>query len=1150
VTLQSQSFFGEGLRNSALARPLHSHFLFSRTLRWLLVALLPLFMAGSLAWAQVNTASLSGLATDPSGAALSRVSVTVKNDATGYTRTVRTDSAGAYSMQDLPIGDYSLTVSDQGFQTVQEKLTLTVGQRARADFHLKIGSTQQTVEVQATAPLVSPDDASISTEIGSTTISQTPLALRNWDDLLRVVPGVQISRFTQQSGATSAGRMGDFNVNGIHSLQNDFILDGIDNNTFSENVQELSTEAAHPSLDTIAEFNVITNPYSAEYGRSPGGVVSVNTRSGGNRFHGLAYEYVRNNYFDANDFFSDRHDLTKPKYNQNQFGGNLGGPILKNRLFFFFDYEGTRIKQGVLRTSTVPLPNERIGDFSPQAAAAAGVTYPTIYDPTTCQPAFSGVNCQPFLNNQVPQGDIDSTMSRLMALFPQANAKTAGSPADINNYIRNALLTDFEDNYDARVDWAPSASDSVFVRYNYSTRQRDIPGYLGGLADGSSTSAWGNQILKSHSAVLGWTHILSQTMVNDFRFGWVRDYSFAEQQPFTLSQMAGDFVPGIPNNAALGGGIPLTQFSNYAFEGSPDYLPKQQVPMQYQYNDTLSMVRGRQTLKFGVSIYFPMRNLFQDEPGTRGDLDFTGVFTCQHSAPGKCVSGTGLSYADGLLGYTQTTQLTNVHFVDQRLWMTSGFFEDDWKATPKLTLNLGLRYDFATPQLEGRDQMADFDPTSGSLVFAKGGSLGDRTIVTPDTNNWGPRFGFAYSPDAKTVFRGGYGIYYTLLERIGSEDQLALNPPFLINKQLTSNTTPVLKPSVGFPSNFLDPSTVDFSNLTAYHIRSMPIDDPEPMVQQWSVGIQRQFGLNWGAEVDYVGTRSTDLDVIRDYNQPLISNGVSTGVVPYPNFGQIEWTSPLGFGNYDGLQASLTHRMYAGLELRAAFTHSRSLDNAPEELESNSGDPPDGRDYSGWYGPSDFDVPNRIAASYVYDLPFGRGQSMLRHGPAAWVLGNWETSGVYTFYSGHPFQVNENNGNYNSVLDPYGYTTATPNLIGKPVVIGDPDCWFYDSKDSACAAHAPSGAGDAYTTTAVGAIGDVGRNTLRGPRTGVFDAALLRNFPIAEGWKVQARWEVFNLTNTPEFGQPNGNITSGGVAGITSLSGDPRVMQFALRLSF
>ena len=294
---------------------------------------------------------------------------------------------------------------------------LSVGEKARQDFHLQIGSAQQTVQVEANASLLSPDDASVGTVVGLQTIQQTPLYLRNWDDLLRTVPGVQISRYTQQSGNTSAGRTGDFNVNGVHSLQNNFILDGIDNNTFSENVQELSTEASHPSVDVIQEFNVITNPYSAEYGRSPGAVVSVNTKSGANKMHGLLFEYLRNDYFDANDFFSNRNHLRRPENHQNQFGGSIGGPIKKDKLFYFFNYEGTRITQGVGRISTVPLDNERVGDFSAATGARVGVTYPTINDPAT------GL---PLPNNQVPAGRIDAAVAKLIALFPEPNVSNGG----------------------------------------------------------------------------------------------------------------------------------------------------------------------------------------------------------------------------------------------------------------------------------------------------------------------------------------------------------------------------------------------------------------------------------------------------------------------------------------------------------------------------------------------------------------------------------------------------------------------------------------------------------------------------------------------------------------------------------------------------
>ena len=558
-------------------------------------------LSGLVANAQVNTGTLSGQVTDASGAVVRAATLTIKDNATGYSRTVTSAGDGNYAFPDLPIGNYMLTVEAAGFTAEQESETISVGFRSRADFQLKVGATGQTVEVSANATGLSKDDASIGTLIGAQTIAETPLYLRNWDDLLRTVPGVQINRYTNQSGDTSAGRTGDFNVNGVHSLQNNFILDGIDNNTFSENVQELSTEAAHPSVDVISEFNVITNPYSAEYGRAPGAVVSVNTRSGSNQFHGTAYEYVRNQKFDSTDLITLESGAQKAEDNQNQFGGSIGGPIVRNRAFFFFNYEDTRIKQGVARVSTVPLDNERIGNFSPAAAAEAGLApYPTIYDPMTCNTHYviSSGGCQAFGNNQIPGPRVDTAVAALMALFPEPNYKDGGANyPELNNYFRTGALTDFNGSYDARVDWTPTAADNVFVRFNYFNRNRDIPGYFGGLEDGSSTSAWGNELMKGASVVLGWTRVLNSHMVNDFRFGWVRDFSHAVQQPFSLTQYAGSFVPGIPVNPAIGGGIPLTTFNNEAFEGSPDYLPKEQVPMLYQYNDTLVLAARQPQLE-------------------------------------------------------------------------------------------------------------------------------------------------------------------------------------------------------------------------------------------------------------------------------------------------------------------------------------------------------------------------------------------------------------------------------------------------------------------------------------------------------------------------------------------------------------------------
>jgi outer membrane receptor protein involved in Fe transport len=333
---------------------------------------------------------------------------------------------------------------------------------------------------------------------------------------------------------------------------------------------------------------------------------------------------------------------------------------------------------------------------------------------------------------------LDPVALKLLALFPLPNIPGKQT----NNFIRNAGLVDNNDTYGGRLDWNPRENDSVFGRYSYSNRFRFIPGNFGGIADGTSTSAWGRQNLSAHSAVVGWNHILTPTLMNELRVGYVRNASYAVQDPFGLNHTA-DYIPGVPLNPAVDGGVSQTSFSNFGFIGSPDFLPKFQVPQQLQYVDTVSLTRGNHSLKFGVDARYPMRNIFQDEPGTRGSLSFNGQFT-------------GLSYADALVGYVQGAQLTNVFFVDQRLFMASAFTQDDWKVTPRLTFNLGLRYDFGSPGYEGRNRMGNFDPTAnsgaGGLVFAKSGSLEDRALVKVNGHNLAPRFGFAYSADSKPSF--------------------------------------------------------------------------------------------------------------------------------------------------------------------------------------------------------------------------------------------------------------------------------------------------------------------------------------------------------------------------------------------------------------
>ena len=1091
------------------------------------VLLFSLISLGSVEAFAQGSASLTGLVTDPSGSAVPNAKLTARSQSTNLERVAQSDSSGDYYFATLPVGTWEVTVEASGFQPQQATVTLETAQKGRTDFSLAVGQLQTTVTVEAATPQLSPEDASVSSVVDNTYVSRFPLLLRSWDDLLNVAAGVQVSRYTEQGGATSAGRTGGFNAHGVRSLQNNFILDGVDNNSISENVQELTTQVVRPSVDTIQEFKVLTNPYSAEYGRSPGAAVIVNTKSGTNQLHGLAYEYLRNRVLDANDFFSNRSGLSKPENVQNQFGGNFGMPIKKDKIFLFFDYEGTRVRRGASRITTVPLANERIGDFSP--GSAPGITYPTIYDFTTNTP---------FLNNKIPMTRLDPVMLNLMTLFP--NPTQGGQQ---NNFVRNATISDDTDRFSARGDWVATDQDSLFVRWTQSTRARHIPGNFGGIADGTASSSGGLQNLDAFGVTLGYNHLFTPKIAMEFRANVGRDNSYAQQDPFGLNKTS-DYIPGVPVNPAIDGGVSRTTFAGFnTFIGSPDFLPKFQKTLQYQFNGAVSLLFGKHSIKVGGDLRVPMRNIFMDVPSTRGTLSFDKIFTCQRNAALQCAGNTGLSYADALLGYVQQGQLSNVYFVDQRLFMASVFAQDDMKLTRKLTINLGLRYDFSAPAVNGKNYLTNFNPAgAGSLVTAKDGSLYERALVHPDYNNVAPRVGIAYQINDKTVLRTGYGLFYQLLERYGSEDQLSLNPPFLINNVpavASTATAPVFFLRNGFPLDFLDPTKLD---LRRVRIRAVNPESPAPSVQQWSFGVQRSLPWHLFVQADYVGTKSTHLTALSDFNQPV------NGALPYPNFGYIEYRNPTGNGHYEGLDFTLERRFQSDLTLRVAYTWSKSIDNVAEPLNTNSGNAQNGRDYTPWRAVSDFDIPQRVVASYVYDLPFGKGKKMANSGPLMWIIGGFRTAGSWTYAAGRPFTVSAG-GSLSNALDPFGAATAVPNIIGPIATPGNVDCWYYNSRQTACKSLAPA-ATDGFSLQQPGQLGNAGRNILRGPNVRVFDFSLQRNFPITERAGLEFRWEVFNLFNTTQFSLPNRDFSSSAAGTITTLASDPRVMQFALRLLF
>jgi outer membrane receptor protein involved in Fe transport len=1056
------------------------------------LAVLVFLLSAGLAHAQVDRATLSGIVRDPSDAVIQNARVTVTNLATGIASTVETSATGTYLVMNLMPGEYLVQAEATGFQRFEQTVALEVGARARLDLSLPVGSIGETVKVEGVTPLLSTESAVLGTVVDSNEIDKLPLAIRNWDDLLAMVPGVQSDRYSDQVGGTPAGRTGGVSVHGNRSLQNNFLLDGVANNSFSTNVQELTTQISRPSVDAIDEFKVVTSPYAAEYGWSPGAAIIVNTKSGTNSLHGTAYDFFRDDRFDAINFFAKRANQPKAKNNQNQFGGNLGGPLMRNRAFFFGDYEGTRIAQGVLRTGRVMTANERAGIF--------GTT--TIRDPLTGQP---------FPNNTIPANRIDPVAARIVAMLPLPN--TTGG----NNFIRQPNVEDESDRYLGRVDVRLTANDNVFARYIYSDRFRYVPGWFGGLIDGTSTSAWGRNFLKSHGAVAGWTKVLGSSLVNEARFSFARGTNDGTQDPFGQSGMGQIGFRGVPDDPRVAGGIVGVDIDGHIRIGSPNFMPKFQHTDQFQYLNTLTWLKGRHQWKFGADVMAPMRNEYFDVAPTRGNLRFQSTFT-------------GNAFADFLIGYPNRAELTNVFVADQRLWSTSFYVQDDWKASDALTLNLGLRYDFMTPATEATNQLGNFDPSGdGRLIFASDGSLADRALVNPDKNNFAPRIGAIYKLDDQTLVRGGYGVFYNQFDRIGSEDQLAVNPPGVRNIQVnspTGATTPVLRMQDGFPANYLDPSNLVIRNLK---LRAAAQDSPRTIVQQFGAGIERQIGRHFVVSADAIGSFTQNLAILRNLNQPLPGTRDANGPVPYPNFGNIQLREMTGEANYKGMDFSFERRFNNGYSYRASYTIGSTRDQAPEHLNASSGRAQNGRDLESWEGPSDFDVRHRIVSNFIVELPFGEGKPFAQQGIAGKIFGGWLVSGIFSARTGRPFTVTQGNNNVGADQ------TGQPNLTGDPKGAGTADQWFNPA---------------AFTQVPSGTFGNAGRNTLRGPGMVTYDTSVQRRIRFTDRINATLRWDVFNVFNRANLGLPESNVATATAGVISTLAGDPRVMQFSLRLGF
>jgi outer membrane receptor protein involved in Fe transport len=610
--------------------------------------------------------------------------------------------------------------------------------------------------------------------------------------------------------------------------------------------------------------------------------------------------------------------------------------------------------------------------------------------------------------------------------------------------------------------------------------------------------------------------VINPRFFNEFRLSYGRGTNDGTQDPFGEDGNATIGFRGVPNDPRVIGGIVGMDVSGHVRLGSPNFMPKFQHTEQMQVLNTLTWLAGRHQVKFGADVMAPMNNEYFDVAPTRGNLAFNGQFT-----------GSGL--ADFVLGYAQRAQLTNVFVVEQQLRSYGAYVQDDWKVTDAFTVNIGVRYDYMPPATEANNRMANFDPVAGALVYASDGSLEQRALVNPDKNNFSPRLGAIYQAGERTIIRGGFGIFYNQFDRIGSEDQLALNPPGLANIDVQSagaSTVPILRLQDGFPANFLDPANI---NVARIMVRAADRNSPRTEVRQFGVGVERQLRESFVVSADFVGSSTGHLAVLRNINQPLPGTLDANGPLPYPAFGNIQWREMTGEASYKGVDLSLEKRFKDGYSYRTSYTVGEARDQAPEHLNAASGRPQNGRDLESWEGPSDFDIRHRLSANLIAELPFGEGKPYLQDGIGRHILGGWLVSSILSARTGRPFTVTQGNNNVGAGA------TGLPNLTGDPSGAETVEQWFNPA---------------AYTRVTSGTFGNAGRNTLRGPGWFSVDMSLQRRIDMTDRVNATLRWDIFNVFNRANLGLPDSNIVNATAGVISNLAGDPRVMQLSLRIGF
>jgi hypothetical protein len=1092
----------------------------------LVCALVLLWLNQPLLIAQLTTAGIVGTVSDPSGSQLPGVSVTATHVETSTVSTSVTDSSGNYTFTNLKIGKYSLTFQKEGFQRiVQSNVDLGIAQIIRFDIALKIGSVSQTIEVTDAPPLLQTETSSLGSIETEKRIEDLPLNGRNFFKLTYLAPGTNEGATGTSAGAgsTDNNRPGTaLSVNGMRIFDNNFLLDGMDNNEFGN-----GTVVIQPPPDAIQEFRIEQNSMSAEYGRG-GAMVSLVLRSGTNRVHGAAWEFIRNNKFDARNYFA----TSALGFQQNQYGGQLGGPIKKDRMFLFGSIQRTDKREEVPFISTVPTHLMHSGNFSELL---------TLQQPIQLTNPFTGT---PYAGNIIPacgnQGCINSVGQNIVNLFPDPGP---GAPLT-NNFIFNGKYKFDETAFLTRFDYNISAKDRFFAHYAIATPKAtnpsNFPNVDGGLGSGTS-STLDNRV---QGVALDWNHIFNPGLLNDARVGFNR---FKDATlPLDFGTNAGNAV-GIPNANHGGNSSGLTKIniSGYQQLGDSLWVPETIAENVYQLADTLSWTRGKHSLKFGADFRRQQRNFFQ-QTAPSGWIQFFGNY-----------SGYGL--ADTLLGIPQSTFQDHLAGkVDPtRYWDLSEFVQDNIRLTPNLTLNLGLRYEINSPA--NGPTVGNFDLRTLTVNTSSHGG------VKFDKNDWAPRVGFAWNVRQNTVVRSAFGIFYAAEGNIF--DDLGLNPPSLAVQQSSySASNPSTNQLLGaFPATFTQPDPANPSGTvrTTGVIGASSFDSVRriPRIYEWNLTVEQQLSQNWLFRIGYVGTKSSNLfdHESSNLNQPLVpldSNFGGTGTLcpgGFTAFNQgrpyvatrpcLNTVLPLDVARlsmlYNGLQTSVEHRFAEGFNILAAYTFAKSLGTADGNV--NQCDVQNAHNVAAERGPTTPDFRHQLTVSYVYELPYGKGKHFgsSANSVAQAVLGGWQVAGVTRARSGEAFDVLlggdvTNTGAFpprpDAIHNPYDFSfdVATQANVG----CSQPghqtlDCWFNQAAFVAPAlAPIPSLVCNTPTQCSARNFGNARRAALRGPDMVNFDFSAYKTFQMGERFGLEFRAEFFNIFNHPNFNLPN--LGSGG----------------------